>query len=41
MRGIRAFVADESLARWAWTAIAALMLIICAVYVVWARKQRS
>jgi hypothetical protein len=39
--GIRAFMADESFARWAWTAIAVLMLIMCAFYVAWTRKQHS
>jgi hypothetical protein len=41
LAGVRAFVADEPFARWAWTAIAVLMLILCAVYVVWTRKKRS
>ena len=41
LAGIRAFVADEPFARWTWTAIALLMLILCAVYVVWTRKKRS
>ncbi|MEU7616808.1 hypothetical protein AB0B27_12010 [Micromonospora rifamycinica] len=41
LAGIRAIVADEPFARSAWTAIAVLMLIICAVYVIWARKKRS
>ncbi|MEU7609523.1 hypothetical protein [Micromonospora sp. NPDC049204] len=41
LAGIRAFVADEPFARWAWTAIAALMLVTCAVYVVWTTKKRS
>jgi Ca2+/Na+ antiporter len=41
LAGIRAFVADEPIARWAWTAIAVLMLILCAVYVIWTRKKRS
>ena len=35
LAGIRAFVADEPFARWAWTAVAVLMLILCAVYVIW------
>lgn len=39
--GIRAFVADESFARWTWTAIAVLMLILCAFYVIWTRKKHS
>jgi hypothetical protein len=41
LAGIRAFMADDPFARWAWTAIAVLMLILCAVYVVWTRKKRS
>ena len=41
LAGIRAFVADESFARWTWTTIAVLMLILCAVYVIWAKKKRS
>ncbi|MEU7590357.1 hypothetical protein AB0A95_29200 [Micromonospora sp. NPDC049230] len=41
LAGIRAFVADEHFARWAWTVIAVLMLIACAVYVIWTRKRRS
>ncbi|MGC5291077.1 hypothetical protein [Micromonospora sp. DT231] len=41
LAGIRAFVADEHFARWAWTAIAVLMLIACAVHVIWTRKRRS
>ncbi|OJF15139.1 hypothetical protein [Couchioplanes caeruleus] len=39
--GVRAFVADEPFARWAWTAIAVIMLILCAVYVIWTRKKRT
>ncbi|MBG0564493.1 hypothetical protein [Actinoplanes aureus] len=30
---------DGPFARWAWTAIAVLMLILCAVYVLWTRKK--
>jgi hypothetical protein len=41
LAGIRAFVTYEPFGRWAWTAIAALMLILCAVYVIWIRKKRS
>jgi Ca2+/Na+ antiporter len=41
LAGIRAFVADEPFARWAWTTIAVLMLILCAVYVIWTKKKRS
>ncbi|MFY1627496.1 MULTISPECIES: hypothetical protein [Micromonospora] len=41
LAGIRAIVADEPFARWAWAAVAVIMLIICAVYVIWARKKRS
>ncbi|MEU5548135.1 hypothetical protein ABZ738_00010 [Micromonospora sp. NPDC047793] len=41
LAGIRALVADEPFARWAWTSIAVLMLILCAVYVIWAKKKRS
>ena len=41
LAGIRAFMADEPFARWMWAAIAALMLILCAVYVIWAKKKRS
>lgn len=41
LAGIRAFVADEPFARWAWTVIAVLMLILCAGYVLWTRKKRS
>ncbi|MEU1394760.1 hypothetical protein ABZ403_01630 [Micromonospora zamorensis] len=33
LAGIRAIVADEPFARWAWTAIA--------VYVIWTRRKRS
>ena len=40
LAGIRAFSADEPFARWAWAAIAALMLILCAGYVIWTRKKR-
>ena len=39
MAGIRAFMADESFARGAWIVVAVLMLILCAVYVIWARKR--
>ena len=39
LAGIRAFVADEVVARSAWAAIAILMLIICAVYVIWTRRR--
>ncbi|MBW4702625.1 hypothetical protein [Micromonospora sp. RL09-050-HVF-A] len=41
LAGIRAMVADEPFARWAWTSIVVLMLILCAGYVIWTRKQRS
>ncbi|MEV0895233.1 hypothetical protein [Actinoplanes sp. NPDC049802] len=41
LAGIRAFMADEPFARWAWTAVAGLMLGICAVYVIWSRRRRS
>ncbi|SCF16746.1 hypothetical protein [Micromonospora chokoriensis] len=41
LAGFRAFVVDAPFARWAWTAVAVLMLILCAVYVIWARKNRS
>lgn len=41
LAGIRAIVADEPFVRWAWTAIAVLMLIACAVYVIWTRRKRS
>ena len=41
MAGIRAFMADGSFAQWAWTAVAAIMLIICAGYVIWARKKHA
>ena len=41
LAGIRAFVADEPFARWAWTAIGVLMLIICIAYMVWARKKKG
>ncbi|MCG5469937.1 hypothetical protein LADH09A_003876 [Micromonospora sp. LAH09] len=41
LAGIRANVADEPFARWAWAAIAVLMLIACAVHVIWTRKRRS
>ncbi|WP_305789679.1 hypothetical protein [Symbioplanes lichenis] len=39
LAGIRAVVAGESFARWAWTAVAVLMLILCAVHVIWARRR--
>ncbi|SCF45598.1 hypothetical protein GA0070216_11895 [Micromonospora matsumotoense] len=41
LAGIRAFMADEPFARWGWTVVAVLMLIICAVYAIWARKKHS
>ncbi|MEV6709669.1 hypothetical protein [Micromonospora wenchangensis] len=41
LAGVRALVADGPFARWAWTTIAVLMLILCAVYVVWTKKKRS
>ncbi|MEU1884901.1 hypothetical protein [Micromonospora sp. WMMD987] len=41
LAGVRAVVADESFDRWAWTTIAVLMLILCAVYVIWTTKKRS
>ncbi|MEU1755621.1 hypothetical protein ABZ436_23585 [Micromonospora matsumotoense] len=41
LAGIRALVAGEPFARWAWTTIAVLMLILCAVYVIWTKKKRS
>ncbi|WP_229075178.1 hypothetical protein [Actinoplanes sp. DH11] len=41
LAGIRAFVADEPFARWAWTAIAVVMLVLCAGYVIWTQKRRS
>lgn len=41
LAGVRALVADEPFARGAWTTIAVLMLILCAVYVVWTKKKRS
>ena len=40
LAGIRAFVADEPFARGAWTAIAVLMLVLCAIYVIRTRKKR-
>ncbi|GAA4609062.1 hypothetical protein BJY16_007146 [Actinoplanes octamycinicus] len=40
LAGVRAFAADESFARWAWGIIAAGLLVACAVFVVWARRQR-
>ena len=40
LAGIRAIVSDEPFARWAWATIAAVMLIICAVYVIWSRRKR-
>ncbi len=39
LAGIRALMADEPFARWAWSATAALMLIICVVYVLWTRRN--
>ncbi|MEV1159512.1 hypothetical protein AB0J27_29370 [Micromonospora chokoriensis] len=41
LAGFRAFVVDAHFARLAWTAVAVLMLILCAVYVIWTRKKRS
>ncbi|WFE66001.1 hypothetical protein [Micromonospora sp. WMMD714] len=41
LAGIRALVADESFDRWAWATIAVLMLILCAVYVIWTTRKRS
>jgi hypothetical protein len=41
LAGVRAFVADEPFARWAWTAIAVLMLILCAVYTIWTSKATT
>ncbi|MBM7077907.1 MULTISPECIES: hypothetical protein [Micromonospora] len=41
LAGIRAMMADEPFARWAWITIAVLMLILCAVYVIWTKKKRS
>ncbi|GAA2894171.1 hypothetical protein Acy02nite_55450 [Actinoplanes cyaneus] len=41
LAGVRAFAADEPFARWAWSSIAVLMLILCTAYVVWTRKKRS
>ncbi|WP_420118401.1 hypothetical protein [Micromonospora sp.] len=41
LAAIRAVMADEPFARWAWITIAVLMLILCAVYVIWTKKKRS
>ncbi|WP_433796636.1 hypothetical protein [Actinoplanes sp. CA-252034] len=39
LAGIRALLADEPSARWVWAATAVLMLVLCAIYVVWARRH--
>jgi hypothetical protein len=41
LAGIRALLTDDPSARWVWSAIAVLMLVLCAVYVVWVRSRRS
>ncbi|GIF13947.1 hypothetical protein [Actinoplanes teichomyceticus] len=40
LAGIRAVLADQPFARWAWTAVAVLMLALCAVHMIWTRKKR-
>jgi hypothetical protein len=41
LAGIRAVMADEPFARWAWSLIAVLMLVLCAVYAIWTKRKRS
>ncbi|WP_327038003.1 hypothetical protein [Micromonospora maris] len=40
LAGVRAIMADEPFARWAWTTVAVILLIICAGYLIWARRHR-
>ncbi|BEL05629.1 hypothetical protein Q0Z83_038200 [Actinoplanes sichuanensis] len=40
LAGVRTFLADEPAERWAWGAVTVVMAILCAVYVVWARRRR-
>ena len=40
LAGVRAVVADESFARWAWTTVAVLMVLPCVFFVLWARRRR-
>ncbi|GAA4954002.1 hypothetical protein [Actinoplanes utahensis] len=39
--GVRAFLTDDSFARAVWIAISAVLLTLCAVYVIWSRRTRS
>lgn len=41
LAGIRALMAEESFGRGVWTAIALLMLLLCAIYVIWTRRRGS
>ncbi|WP_067508183.1 hypothetical protein [Actinoplanes sp. TFC3] len=38
--GFRAFMADDSFARWAWGGLAVLMAIVSVGFVVWVRSSR-
>ena len=40
LAGVRAVVADESFARWAWTTVAVVMVLLSALSVLWARRRR-
>jgi hypothetical protein len=40
LAGVRAVVADEPFARWAWTIVAVLMVLLSVFYLVWARRRR-
>lgn len=40
LAGVRAVLADEPFARWAWATVAALMMLLSVFYVLWARRRR-
>ena len=40
LAGVRAALADESFAHWAWTTVAVLMVLLSIFYVLWARRRR-
>ncbi|GID49388.1 hypothetical protein Aca07nite_66630 [Actinoplanes capillaceus] len=41
LAGVRAFLADEPFARWAWTTVAVVMLMLCGAYLIWRSARRK
>lgn len=40
LAGVRAFLTDDPFARGVWFAVSAVLLIVCAVYVIWTVRRR-